>query len=119
MTITANIIVAVAHPIQFTIVPSSCCILGFLGGPVSDILILQQPFQVLGSIGLLCKLWTLVDYPSDTQPAARIGRHMGYGIVAIPGLGYLRVFLSDKFPFSSKFYFNMWFLWIQTSKVGI
>jgi hypothetical protein len=52
IAIIANIIVAVAQPIQFTIVPPSCCILGFLRSPVRDCLILQQALQVLGSISL-------------------------------------------------------------------
>ena len=52
IAIIANIIVAVAQPIQFTIVPPSCFILGFLRSPVCDRLILQQALRSLGSISL-------------------------------------------------------------------
>jgi hypothetical protein len=45
---------------------------------------------------------------------------MGQGVAAIPGLGSLGGVSCDKFLFSfAKFYFNMWFLLIQASKVGI
>ena len=57
-----------------------------------------------------------VQHSSSVQLAARIWQQMGRGITVIPGLRSLGCVSCD---FCSKFHFNMWFMLIQASKVGI